>query len=330
MRFKRTSFMALALAAAFVAPQAASGAPASAPAAAAKPMPYPVRVVTLVTHSSPGAGSDIFLREMIKYLQRYIAANFIVENIEGGSGAKAVSRVANAKPDGSVLYAATPTYVLTSLMSRPANTYRDLEPVVNFFTDSEMIYTRVESPYKSLKDVIDHARAARGRWGASNPASLERESLEELKIAAKVNAAIVSHNGGSDMMINVLNGTLDMGVGETEEIRAQLDGKKIRILATFNAERMQAYPGVPTVKELGYDVTLQKFRGIAGPKGLPPDIVKIWEEAAQRILADPEYRKVYEEDVLVPNFLGHDKYGPFVVDFATKTEAYLKSTGVIK
>jgi tripartite-type tricarboxylate transporter receptor subunit TctC len=302
----------------------------AAPATPIKPIAYPIRLVTLVTHSSPGAGSDIFLRELIKYLQRYIAANFIVENIEGGSGAKAVSRVATAKPDGSVFYATTPTYVLTSLMSRPANTYKDLEPVVNFFTDSEMIYTRVESPYKSLKDVIDRARASRGRWGASNPASLERESLEELKIASKVNAAIVSHTGGSAMMINVLNGTLDMGVGETEEIRAQLEGKKVRILATFNAERMKAYPEVPTVKELGYDVTVQKFRGIAGPKGLPPEIVKIWEEVAQRILADPEYKKLYEDEVLVPNYIGHEKYGPFVADFANKTETYLKTTGVIK
>jgi tripartite-type tricarboxylate transporter receptor subunit TctC len=330
MQLRRKALVALMLAAGIASPASAAPAPAPAPAAPPAPMAYPQRVVTLVTHSSPGAGSDIFLREMIKYLQRYVAANFIVENIEGGSGAKAVSRVANAKPDGSVLYAATPTYILTSLMSKPANTYRDLEPVVNFFTDSEMIYTRVESPYKSLKDVIDHARSTRGRWGASNPASLERESLEELKIATKVNAAVVSHNGGSDMMINVLNGTLDMGVGETEEIRAQLEGKKIRVLATFNAERMKAYPEVPTVKESGYDVVLQKFRGIAGPKGLPPEIVKIWEAAAQRILADPEYKKLYEDEVLVPNYIPHDNYGPFVADFASKTESYLKSTGVIK
>ena len=147
---------------------------------------------------------------------------------------------------------------------------------------------------------------------------------------AKVNAAIVSHNGGSAMMINVLNGTLDMGVGETEEIRAQLEGKKVRILATFNAERMKAYPEVPTVKELGYDVTLQKFRGLAAPKGLPPEIIKIWEDVAQRLLADPEYKKLYEEEVLVPNYIPHATYSAFVQDFATKTESYLKSTGVIK
>src|SRR6185503_15716710 len=84
----------------------------SAFAQSVRPVPYPQRVVTLVTHSSPGATTDVYLRELIKYLQRYIDTKFIVENDEGGSGAKAIARVASARPDGSVLYASTPTYVL--------------------------------------------------------------------------------------------------------------------------------------------------------------------------------------------------------------------------
>jgi putative tricarboxylic transport membrane protein len=294
------------------------------------PVPYPQRVVTLVTHSTPGSGSDIFLRELAKYLQKYINATFIVENDDGGSGAKAVSRVAAAKPDGSMFYAATPTYILTSLLSKPTNTYRDLDPVVNFFTDAGFAYTRTDSPYKTLKDVIDHARSSRGRWGVSNPASLERETAEQLKLAAKVNPAIVSHQGGSDMMINVLNGTLDMGLGEIEEIRPQLEGRKLRLVATFNDVRMTNYPDVPTAKELGYNVVMVKFRGLAAPKGLPPAIMKIWDDAARKILADSEYRKSYMAENLVPHYLPHDSYGPFIAQFAADTSNFLKSTGVIR
>jgi len=293
-------------------------------------IPYPQKVVILVTHSSPGAGSDVFLRELVKYLQRYVNATFIVENDEGGSGAKALSRVAAAKPDGSMFYATTPTFILTSLLSKPTNTYRDLEPVVNFFTDSEVIYTRADGPYKTLKDVLDHAKATRGRWGAANPASLERQAAEQLKTAAKVNAAVVSHEGGGDLMINVLNGTLDMGVGEIEEIRAQLEGRKVRLLATFNETRMANFPDVPTVEELGYNVTVKKFRGLAGPKGLPPAITKIWDDVAQKILADPEFKKTYGEESLIPNFMAHDQYGPFITKFAADTGNFLKSTGVIR
>jgi len=301
--------------------------PASAQAPAK--LPYPVKVVTLVTHSSPGAGSDVVLREMIKYLERYIDAKFIVENDEGGSGAKAIARVASARPDGSMLYATTPTYILTSLLSKPSRTFHDLEPLVNTFTDAEVVYTRADAPYKSLNDVIARARRARGEWGVSNPASLEREAAEQLKTNAKVNAAIVSHNGGGDMMIDVLNGTLDMGVGEIDEIRAQLEGRKVRVLATFNPNRLPGYPAVPTVSELGYKVVVSKFRGLAGPKGLPPSLVKTWEQAIQKVLADPEFKKGYTEDDLVADYIPHDQYGPFIEKFAIDQGSFLKTTGVI-
>lgn len=294
------------------------------------PLPYPVRVVTLVTHSSPGGGSDVFLREMTRYLHKYIDATFIVENVEGGSGAKAMSRVAAAPPDGSVLYASTPTYIMTSLLSRPANTYRDLEPLVNFFVDTEVVYTRANGPYRTLEDVLDHARRGRGRWGAANPASLERQAAERLRAAAGVNAGVVPHNGGGDLMINILNGTLEMGVGEMEEIRAQLAAGTVRVLATFGSERIPTHPDVPTVKEAGYDVELEKFRGLAGPKGLSPDVIRIWNEAAQRVLADPDYRARYLAGNLRAEFMPHEEFVPFIARVAEETAALFEAAGVIR
>jgi putative tricarboxylic transport membrane protein len=298
--------------------------------AAEPPLPYPVRVVTLVTHSSPGGGSDVFLREMTRYLGKYIDATFIVENAEGGSGAKAMSRVASARPDGSVLYASTPTYIMTSLLSQPGSTYRDLEPLVNFFLDTEVVYTRADGPYRTLEDVLDHARRGRGRWGAANPASLERQAAERLRAAAGVNAGVVPHNGGGDLMINILNGTLEMGVGEMEELRAQLASGSVRVLATFGSERIPTHPDVPTVREAGYDVELEKFRGLAGPRGLPPDVIAVWDEAAQRILADPEYRERYTAGNLRASFIPHEAYVSFIAQVAEETAALFAATGVIQ
>lgn len=298
---------------------------------AAEPLlPYPVRVVTLVTHSSPGGGSDVFLRELTRYLHKYVDATFIVENAEGGSGAKAMSRVASARPDGSVLYASTPTYIMTSLLSRPGNTYRDLEPVVNFFLDTEVVYTRADGPYLTLEDVLDHARRGRGRWGAANPSSLERQAAERLRVAAGVDAGIVPHDGGGDLMINILNGTLEMGVGEMEELRAQLAGGTVRVLATFGSERIPTLPDVPTVTEAGYDVELEKFRGLAGPKGLPPEVIRIWNEAAQKLLADSEYRERYLAGNLKASFMPHEEFVPFIEQVAAETAALFAATGVTR
>jgi putative tricarboxylic transport membrane protein len=145
-----------------------------------------------------------------------------------------------------------------------------------------------------------------------------------------VTPAIVSHEGGGDMMLNVLNGTLDIGIGEIQELRSQLEAGKITLLATFNPERIADKPDVPTVKELGYDVTLVKFRGLAGPKGIPEETAAIWDEAIKNLLADPEYKKAYSAEVLVPKLIAHKDYPAFINDFATETEAFLKATSAVK
>src|SRR5688572_7358713 len=96
-------------------------------AAACSQNNQPGNVVTLVTHSSPGGGSDVFLREMAPHLSRMTGATFVVENLQGGSGAKAMAALAGAKPDGAMLYATTPTFIYTSLLSQPSVSYRDLQ-----------------------------------------------------------------------------------------------------------------------------------------------------------------------------------------------------------
>lgn len=291
---------------------------------------YPHKVVTLVTHSSPGGGSDVFLRELARFLGPEMGVEFIVENVRGGSGARAMARLASASADGSIFYATTPTYVYTSLLSRPANTFRDLEPIVNVFFDEEVIYTRASGPFATLEQVVEKARTSRGRWGASTPASLERQALEQLKAAAGVNPAIVTHEGGGDLMLNVLNGTLDIGVGEAQEIRSQLDAGQLRILAVFARAPTDRLPGIPTVKDSGYDVVLTKFRGIAGPRGIPPAIIDAWQRGVQAVLDNPDYRRVYEARILAPHYIPHADYGAFIDDFATRTDAFLRATGVLQ
>src|SRR5687768_10753541 len=200
---------------------------------------YPVPNVTLVTHSSPGGGSDVFLRTLIKHLQPKMGVNFAVENVSGGSGARAVAKVAQSPADGSVLYATTPTYIQTTLLSKPQYGYDSLAPVVTVFFDPEVIYTRSQSPFKSLKEAIAAGKqSGKARWGAANPASLERIAMERMNRLTQAKAAIVPHEGGRDMMLNVLNGTYDIGIGEIQELRSQLDSGQVRLLAVLTEERL--------------------------------------------------------------------------------------------
>jgi len=288
------------------------------------------RVVTLVTHSSPGGGSDVFLREMIPHLTRVMGGTFIVQNIQGGSGAKAMATVAAGRPDGTLVYATTPTFIYTSLLSSPPARYTDLEPLVNLFFDPEVLYTAADSKFATLRDVLDHARTGRGRWGAANPASLERQVLEQLKQKTGVSPAITTFEGGGDMLINVLNHTLDMGVGELQEIRTQLEIGRLRLIAVVGEERLPQFPDVATVKEQGIDLAVRKFRGLAGPKGMSAEVIAAWEAAIPKVLDDPAYRKLYTDNSLQPGFMPHAEYVTFMREFGARTEAFLKQSGVIQ
>lgn len=293
---------------------------------------YPHSTVTLVTHSSPGGGSDVFLRELTRYLGPAMGVNFAVENVTGGSGARAVAKVAQSPANGSVFYATTPTYIQTTLLSKAEFGYTSLEPLVVVFFDPEVVYTRAQSPFKTLADAVAFAKQNPGKakWGAANPASLERIALEKFNRRIGARAAVVSHEGGGQLMINVLNGTLDAGIGEIQEIRSQLDAGQVRILATLTDKRLDQFPNVPTAKEQGVDLTVTKFRGLAGPKGLPANVIAAWEEGIRRVLADPAYRKMYERDNLLPAFIGHAQAGPFTTEFARDVAASLRDYGIIK
>ena len=293
---------------------------------------YPIKNVTLVTHSSPGGGSDVFLRSLAKHLGPKMGVNFAVENVSGGSGARAMARVAQAPADGSVLYATTPTYIQTTLLSKPSHGYTALAPVVNVFLDPEVIYTRTESPHKTLADAVAHAKANPGkqRWGAANPASLERIAMERLNRLVGARAVIVSHEGGGDLMIGVLNGTYDLGVGEMQEVRSQLEAKKVRLLGVLTDKRVGELGELRTAKEQGIDLVVTKFRGLAGPKGLPANVLKAWDDGIKAVLADPTYRSEYTREGLLPAFMSHEEAGPFTAKFASELAASLRELGLVK
>jgi len=298
--------------------------------APAQDVGYPHDTVKLVTHSSSGGGTDVFLREMIKHLGEIIDADFVVENVTGGSGAKAMALLATSPADGSILYGTTPTFINTSILSDVEYTYEDMEPLVNVFLDPQIIYTRGDSPFESLAEVIEQAKADPGeqRWGVSTPGSLDRQVMEKMKALTGVDVIIATHEGGGDLLINVLNGTLDVGVGEIQELVGQIEAGEVKLLATYTENRLDAFPDVQTAREQGIDLVVDKFRGLAGPKGLPEDVIAAWEQAIPLLLESPEFKAYYQEGSLVPAFMNHEEYGEFVAKFAEEQKQFMAEYGI--
>ena len=318
----KSGLRSLAASAAVAALMAAAG-----PAAAQS---YPVDNVTLVTHSAAGGGTDVFLREMNRYLAKHMGTNFVVENVRGGSGAKAMAKLATSPADGSIFYGTTPTYINTSLLSAPDYTYKDLAPVVNVFLDPQIVYVRAESPFKTLSEVVEKAKAEPNsvKFGVTTPGSLDRQVMEKFKSLTGIEAPVITHDGGGELLISVLNGTVDLGIGEIQELSAQLEAKEVRIITTYTKGRLEQFPDVPTAQEQGIDLVVNKFRGIAGPKDLPDEIYAKWEEGIQSVLKDPEFQDWYRAQSLVPQFMPHGEYAQFIDAFAEEQQDFFKQYGI--
>ena len=291
---------------------------------------YPHDSVTLVTHSKSGGGTDVFLREMVKHLRPYLGADLVVENVRGGSGAKAMAKLATSPADGSIFYGTTPTFINTSLLSEPEHTYKDLMGVVNVFLDPQIVYVKADSPYSNLSDVVEAAKADPGAviFGVTTPGSLDRQVMEKFKALTDVSSPVVTHDGGGELLISVLNGTVSLGIGEIQELSAQLEANEVRIITTYTEERLDDYTDVPTAKEQGIDLVVNKFRGIAGPAGLPEDITAKWEAAIQGVLADDAFKTWYESQSLVPYYIESNKYNTFLEEFAEQQRAFFVEYGI--
>ncbi|MEZ5933455.1 MAG: tripartite tricarboxylate transporter substrate binding protein [Alphaproteobacteria bacterium] len=306
------------------------GAAAIGMANAAMAADYPIDTVTLVTHSKEGGGTDVFLREMVRHLGPYLGADFVVENVRGGSGAKAMAKLASSPADGSIFYGTTPTYINTSLLSEPEYTYKDLMGVTNVFLDPQIVYVKADSPFNNLTEVIDAAKADPGAviFGVTTPGSLDRQVMEKFKALTGVTSPVVTHDGGGELLISVLNGTVSLGIGEIQELSAQLEAGEVRIITTYTKERLDDFADVPTAQEQGVDLVVNKFRGIAGPKGLPEDIVAKWETAIQAVLEDEKFKEWYEAQSLVPFYMSSADYNPFLEEFASEQQAFFKEYGI--
>jgi len=301
-------------------------------AGAAAAQDYPHDTVTLVTHSSAGGGTDVFLRGMVGYLSKAMGANFVVENVTGGSGANAMAKLANSPADGSIFYGTTPTYINTSLLSNPEFDYTDMEGIVNVFMDPQIVFVKTDSPFQSLTDLIEAAKAnpTDVPFGVTTPGSLDRQVMEQFKSITGVTSPVITHDGGGELLISVLNGTVAVAIGEVQELTAQIEAGEIRLLATYTDERLPNFPEIATAKEQGIDIVVNKFRGLAGPRGVPQDVKDLWAAGIAKVLEDPEFKEWYLAQGLVATLMPAAEYETFINAFAEDQKKFLIEYGILQ
>lgn len=303
----------------------------AAPGIAQDKQAYPTKNVTMVMQSSPGSGGDLFLRGVAQHLSKYVDANFAVENVTGGSGAKAMAFTAKAPADGGTLMGVSPTYINTSIISKPAVGYADLQPVVRLFLDPVIVVVRGDSRFKTLTDVVEEAKKKPMgvKVAVGEPGGLEGQTMVELMSKTGTKVAVISHDGGGDALLSILNGTADLGIGEVAELKGQLDSGELRPIATYSEARINGYPDLPTAREQGIDMVIRKFRGIVAQKDISPEAMKALEAAVPKLLEDKEFKAWYQQGSLIPAFQPHEEFTKFINDFGTSQREYFIANKVI-
>lgn len=281
---------------------------------------YPKGPIQLVVPFSSGGATDIFWRTLGEQFSKNIKANIAIVNKPGGGGIVGMSTVVNAKPDGYTICAGnSDTVNITPLFTKdlPFDTINDPTYIVKVANFPQALVARTESPFKTLDDVIAYARANPKKLKASTPGlgTNPYMALQLLNYEAKADIVPVNFTGGGESVTAILGGHVDLGGIAVPPVKTQVLAGKIRILAIFSKQRHPAFPDVPTAYEKGYKQTLvDTGMGIVGPKGLPAEVIKKWEQVVQQTLKDPAVIAAIHKFDFVPDYQTGEEYKKEVAD----------------
>ena len=289
---------------------------------------WPPEELELVTHSSAGGGGDTMIRNLGRTLEEKFGIDAVYNNRVGGSGAVALSWLANQAPaDGSSITSVTPTQLITPLRVEGLPTYQDVTPIARLFTDPSVLVIHGDGQFESIEAFIDYARENPNDLtvGIGSAGSLDQLVVQDFMTAADIEVRIVPHEGGGDAEAALLGQHIDAMIGEPGSILSHLDSGLMRILAVFQEDRLDAYPDVPTLQEAGYNVVSNKFRGIFGAPGMDPELVETIGETLRDLLDDEPWGTYWREGSMTPAYLGHEDFVAFLGDSNEELRVFIES-----
>lgn len=269
----------------------------SAPSLALAQAVYPAKPITVVVAFSAGGNNDLRARQLGIPVSQMLGQPVIIDNKPGASGNIGHDFIAKSAPDGYTLGigAMGPLAVNPSLYPKlNFDPLKDFTPIVLIERAPLVLVTRVEKPYKSVKDVVDAAKAAPGKLtiGNAGPGGAHHLSGELFEQAAGITTLTVPYKGGGPAATALLSGEVDMMFEQTYAALPSIQAGKTRALAVTSAKRLPSLPNVPTMSELGYpQVVVSNWLGLVGPKGLPSATVAKLNDAFNKALANAELRE---------------------------------------
>ncbi len=283
---------------------AAATAPAKAaeptkPAAAAPAWPEKGKPIMINVPWSAGDTNDLATRLLAGYAEKELGTPIQVVNKPGAATVVGLTELIKAKPDG---YNLGSTSTMTTVVSytdadkKATYTRKDFTPVAIMVVESPTIAVKGDSPYKTLKDLVDAAKANPdkikiGDNGLLSPTHMGAASLAK---AAGVKWASVHFDGGAQNVAACLGGHTDALVSSLGPVRGPAKSGDLRILGIMDTQSSAFIPDVKTVKDQGYDVVIPLARGFIGPAGLPKDVVDVFSGAVKKTTESADFKQKAE------------------------------------
>ncbi len=325
---KTGSLILLSLALGLMGPQGAR--------AAEKPKDYPNRPITIMVGFGAGGSSDVGVRILAEALKKVIGQPVLVENKPGaGSQVMLTDFRNNSKPDGYTLALINIPQIQTIVFDptrKAAFAITDLQPVANHVQDPGAILVRQESPFKTLEDFLNAARANPGQVKVSTTGIGSDDHLAVLDVTRKANVRfnIVHLQDTPAALTAALGGHTDVDFDNVGGFLPSVTSGQARILAVMMEKRYLDLPDVPTFRERGLDLTLSLWRGIATPRGTPQPVIHRLEAAFRAVTESPDFKEFATKMGASIEFRGANEFDEFIARQDKELAALMEQIGIKK
>jgi tripartite-type tricarboxylate transporter receptor subunit TctC len=287
---------------------------------------YPGEQLNYIVTFNPGGESDITARIQEAPLKKYFPEGVVISYKIGGGGSVGWSELMKSKPDGYTISGFNLPHIVLQPLTRGNAGYEtlDFKPIYYFQSTPDILVVRNDSPFQTLKDLVDYAKENPGvvTAGGSGSGSANEMGVLLLNKAADIQITYIPFTGSGAAVPALLGG--HVGSLMTYSPMAVRYSDKFRPLAIMSEERMEVLPDVPTFKELGYDIVEGAYRGAAAPPGTPDDRIQYLAETFEKVMKEPEVMKKMKESGFKSEFLGPEASATLIKE---KIEVYTKLLG---
>ena len=265
---------------------------------------YPTRPIEFVIPFAPGGPTDTAIRIIQPQLSANLGVPLVLVNKAGGGGALGMDAVAKAKPDGYTLAATVRSTVTILPATQPDITYKisDFAVVGSYVMDSQVILVKAGAPWKTLEDLIDHAKKNPGKlsYGSAGLGTNSFFTMELLKLTYGLDMTHVPFGGSGPVKNALLGGHVQVGAAALSPTLSVIRSGDVVALVTGAAKRIATIPNVPTMTEKGQpDASLSTWAEIYAPAKTPKAIVDRLAQALEKTMKDPAVIAAIEKAGLV-------------------------------